>query len=124
MSDEVQVLDASVGPELPIVEGEGRAHAIIWPGMGAELRSMQRISLAGGAAMKELRHPGEAVYYVIEGTGETHDPETGESQALIEGSMVHVEPETSYVIRAGDDGMELVGGPSPPDPALYEGVEG
>ena len=125
MSDKplVQVLDADVGPELPIVEGEGRAHAIIWPGVGATMRSMHRISLGGGAATTELRHPGEAVYYVIEGAGEAVDPSDGESHDLVLGSMIHVEPGTAYVIRAGSEGLELVGGPSPPDPALYEGLE-
>jgi mannose-6-phosphate isomerase-like protein (cupin superfamily) len=119
----VKVLDADLGPELAIVEGEGRAHAIIWPGMGAQMRSMHRISLGGGAATTELRHPGEAVYYVIEGAGEATDPSSEDSQAIELGSMVHVEPETAYVIRAGSDGLELVGGPSPPDPALYADVE-
>ena len=115
----VKVLDADLGPELSIVEGEGRAHAIIWPGMGAQMRSMHRISLGGGAATTELRHPGEAV----EGAGEATDPSSEASQAIELGSMVHVEPETAYVIRAGSDGLELVGGPSPPDPALYADVE-
>jgi hypothetical protein len=36
--------------------------------------------------------------------------------------MVHVDPETTYVVVAGGEGMSLVGGPSPPDPALYEGI--
>jgi mannose-6-phosphate isomerase-like protein (cupin superfamily) len=125
MSDEafVRVLDADVGPELPIIDGDGRAHAIVWPGIGAQMRSMHRISLTDGAATTELRHPGEAVYYVIEGTGVAADPSTDESQPLETGSMVHIEPETSYVIRAGTGGLQLVGGPSPPDPALYADAE-
>ena len=125
MSDDafVKVLDASTGPELSIIDGDGRAHAIIWPGMGAQMRSMHRISLADGAATTELRHPGEAVYYVIEGSGEAAEPSSDESQSIELGSMVHVEAETPYVIRAGAGGLELVGGPSPPDPALYASLE-
>jgi quercetin dioxygenase-like cupin family protein len=81
---------------------------------------MHRISLGEGAATIELRHPGEAVYYVIEGSGRASDPAAGTTHELVQGSMIHVEPGTPYVIRAGEGRLELVGGPSPPDPALYE----
>lgn len=115
----VQVLDTDDGPELPIVEGAGIARAIVWPGIGAEHRSLHRISLGEGAATVELRHPGEAVYYVLEGIGEAVDPTSGERHHLDPGSMVHIGPGTAYVIRATGGSLELVGGPSPPDPDLY-----
>ena len=116
----VRVLDADVGPALEIIEGAGEAHAIVWPGMGAALRSLHRISLGEGASTIELSHPGEAVYYVIEGSGEATDPSSGTTHELVQGSMLHVEPGTPYVIGAGQDRLELVGGPSPPDPGMYE----
>jgi hypothetical protein len=34
--------------------------------------------------------------------------------------MIHVDAGTQYVITSGDGGMDIVGGPSPADPALYE----
>ena len=71
------------------------------------MRSMHRISLGAGAAATELRHPGEAVYYVIEGSGEATDPASDDSQAIELGSMVHIEPETAYVLSAGSQGLEL-----------------
>jgi hypothetical protein len=37
---------------------------------------------------------------------------------------VHVEPGTPYRFEAGDRAVELVGGPCPPDPALYRDLEG
>ena len=47
---EVRVLRAADhGPELPIVEGEGSARPIVWPGIGAGFRTMHRIELAGGS---------------------------------------------------------------------------
>jgi mannose-6-phosphate isomerase-like protein (cupin superfamily) len=121
---EVVVATADQGPRLAFVAGEGTARAVIWPGMGAELRSMHRISLAGRSRTIPLTHPSEAVYYVISGGGEAVDGDTGEGGALIQGSMVHVDAGTPYELVAGDEGMELIGGPCPADPSLYEGVSG
>jgi mannose-6-phosphate isomerase-like protein (cupin superfamily) len=119
---EVVVTPADRGPELQIVTGDGTAHAVIWPGMGARLRSMNRISLGGGARTIPLTHPSDAVYYVISGSGEAVDGDTTERGALVEGSMVHVDAGTPYELVAGEDGMELIGGPCPADPSLYEGM--
>jgi hypothetical protein len=38
--------------------------------------------------------------------------------------MVHVDAGTPYELVAGDEGMELIGGPCPADPSLYEGMSG
>ena len=106
-------------PKLPIVEGDGSARAVIWPGVGAEVRSMHRISLHAGARTTELHHPMEAVYYIIAGSGTVNDRAAASTTPLIEGSMIFVEPDTAYVIEAGADGIEVLGGPCPPDPELY-----
>jgi quercetin dioxygenase-like cupin family protein len=118
-AERVLVVGEDAGPELAIVDGEGAARALIWPGMGAELRSMHRITLAPGSRTTPLRHPGEAVYYVIAGIGEVTDLDAEDSDPLVEGSMAHVEPETAYAFVAGPAGLELVGGPAPADPSLY-----
>jgi quercetin dioxygenase-like cupin family protein len=120
----VEVRDAGGGPELAIIASGGRAQAVIWPGMGAELRSMHRIDLEAGGETIVQRHPSEAVYYVISGAGAITDVADGESQSLTEGSMPHIEAGTGYVLRAGDAGMSLIGGPSPADHALYAAIEG
>lgn len=120
--DEIQVVDLEQGPRLDIVDGNGDAHAVIWPGMGAQLRSIHRIDLAPRARTIPLRHPGEAVYYVMSGSGDALDADAGEAQPLRPGSMAHVDPETTYVFVAAEEGISLVGGPSPPDPALYERI--
>lgn len=119
---EVVVTGVGSGPELSIVDGEGGARAVIWPGMGARLRSMHRISLGRDARTIELTHPSDAVYYVIEGGGSAVDRSSGDESALVEGSMVHVDAGTPYALVAGAEGMELVGGPCPADDALYEGA--
>jgi quercetin dioxygenase-like cupin family protein len=110
------------GPELGIVAGEGSAHAVVWPGMGAQLRSMHRISLGRESRTIEMTHPGDAVYYVIGGSGAAVDRTTGERNEVVQGSMVHVDAGTAYELVAGAGGMELVGGPCPADPSLYEGT--
>jgi quercetin dioxygenase-like cupin family protein len=121
---EVAVVGGEGGPELDIVAGEGRARAVIWPGMGARLRSMHRISLGPGSRTVELRHPTDAVYYVIDGDGEARDGDAGTAEPLVTGSMVHVDRGTVYALVAGSGGMELVGGPAPADPALYPAEAG
>jgi quercetin dioxygenase-like cupin family protein len=119
----VAVLDVDEAcPRLAIVAGPGEALAMVWPGVGARMRSMHLIRLAAGSTTVPLRHPMEAVYAVIAGAGRVRDPDAGTSEALVEGSIFHVEPGTAYAIEAGAGGIELVGGPCPADPALYENL--
>jgi hypothetical protein len=114
----VLTLDDSC-PEIKLVDGDGRAVALVWPGVGATQRSMHHIALHPGDHTVKLRHDQEAVYYVKAGAGVVLDPDAGSSDELVEGSMVHIEPGTAYRFRAGIDGLELLGGPCPPDPSLY-----
>jgi len=118
---EVRVLCAADhGPALPIVEGEGSARPIVWPGSGAAFRTMHRIELAGGSRTVALKHAMEAAYYVIRGDGVVRDPDEDSTEPLVEGSMIFVEPGTTYLIEAGGAGLLLLGGPCPADPALYQ----
>lgn len=119
-ADQIQVIPTDSGPNLDIVEGGGSARAVIWPGMGARLRSIHVIELESGARTLPFRHPAEAVYYVTAGSGQALDADAQESQPLRSGAMVHVDGGTSYVLSAGPEGMSLVGGPAPADPAVYE----
>ena len=116
----VLVLDFSAScPQLGIVEKGGTAVAGVWPGVGAAMRSLHKIELAGGGRTMPQFHPMEAVYYVIKGEGGVRDDSAGTNGAIIEGSMIHVEPGTKYTFSAGRSGMDLIGGPCPADPALY-----
>lgn len=110
-------------PELPIVERGGSARAVIWPGIGAVLRSMHRISLQPGGRTVELDHPSEAVYYLIEGSAAALDLSAGVQHSLVMGSMAHIGPGTAYVFEAGGEGAEIIGGPCPADPRLYTHLE-
>jgi len=109
------------GPALDLVDGDGSARAILWPGVGARLRAMHRIVLQPGARTREQRHPGDAVYTVLAGGGVVSDG-GGAAQSLRTGSMFHVDAGTAYVVVAGPSGVELLGGPAPVDDALYEGL--
>jgi quercetin dioxygenase-like cupin family protein len=116
--ERVQVLGPG-GPSVPIVESGGSAHALVWPGAGARLRSMHLITLEPAGRTRPQQHAGEAVYYLIDGDGSVGAPSRS-GEAVTEGSMVHIAPGAAYVLAAGAAGMRVVGGPSPADPSLYE----
>ncbi len=116
----VQVIDtALLTRELPIVQGGGNSRVVIWPGDGAKYRSLQLVTLDPGSSTIKLRHPSDCVYYVISGSGSVEDTASGESFAIAEGSMIHIDRGDEYTIIASDEAMQLVGGPCPPDEALY-----
>ena len=122
--DAVRVLDGGeVSPELPIVESGGRARAVVWPGVGAMHRSMHVVELERGGITKPLSHPSDAVYHLCEGSATVTDPDSGDSFDVGVGAMLHIDAGTAYRIAAGADGALLVGGPCPPDAALYQHLE-
>lgn len=124
MDDKIQIVDADDQcPSLALVEGEGYARAVIWPGIGAQMRSVHLFDLGPGAKTKRQHHPMEAVYYVVEGQAVAVDPSDGSRQAARAGSMIFVEPDTPYEICADGGSVRIVGGPCPPDPTLYEHLE-
>ena len=107
------------GPDLDIVRGEGTCTPVIWPGMGAAERSINQLLLGPGSGTIRMRHPAEAAYYVARGAARVVDPDAGSSWPLVAGSMFHVEPGSTYAIQADAAGRRILGGPCPPDPALY-----
>ena len=124
--DRIRILhDDENCPELPIVDRGGRAWAVVWPGLGARLRSIHHVSLRPHGRMAALEHPMEAVYYMMGGSGAAVDPGPGTRSELILGAMAHIGPDTPYVLEAGPEGAEIVGGPCPADFRMYShlGVE-
>jgi quercetin dioxygenase-like cupin family protein len=104
--------------ELPLIRGQGVYNVIVGPSAGASERSMNLIQLEASAQTVPLRHPGEAVYYVIKGSVEAHDHEAQVRHALTEGSMIHIDAGTQYSLHARGSAT-ILGGPAPLDPALY-----
>jgi quercetin dioxygenase-like cupin family protein len=106
----------SWGPELPLIDGAGSIREVIGPRIGAELRSFYRIDLADAAVLRPLRHPGEAVYYVISGEVSVESSCTA-ATVVPEGGLFHIRPYTDYTLT-GAPAAELVGGPAPVDPSF------
>lgn len=120
MGETIQVVDVVHAQEIPIVEGDGNAKVVVWPGMGAQFRTFQLITLGANARTVQLRHPAsDAAYYVLTGQGRVVDLGTGEANNLAEGGMVHIDANDPYQFVASSDGMRILGGPCPADPALY-----
>ena len=116
---EIQVL--RVDRDYVPIPGCGELRAIVWPGMGAQHRSMHYLHLAAGETSHTWRHPGEAVYYVVLGSGWFEDRSAGQRREVRAGLIVHLEAGTSYAVTAWD-ALICVGGPCPPDSSLYAGV--
>lgn len=116
----VRVIDtAREGLPLPIIEGEGSARAVLWPGNGGRFRSLHLVEIAAGSSTRALTHAHDCVYYVIAGAGDIVDLASGAPQPLIEGAMVHIDAGDGYRLEAAAGGLHLVGGPCPPDDAFY-----
>jgi quercetin dioxygenase-like cupin family protein len=101
--------------------GRGDVRAIVWPGMGARYRSMHYVRLPAGGESDDWRHAGEAVYYVLSGSGWLREPAAGERHEIRAGLIVHVQAGAPYGLRAREP-LACVGGPCPPDFGLYPGA--
>lgn len=118
-AETVRVIDTALGgPALPVIAEKGEARAVLWPGNGARYRSFQLISLLEGGSTVALSHASDCVYYVIAGEGEIVDLASDAVSPLVEGTMIHIDAGDAYRIRSAG-GIRLLGGPCPPDPALY-----
>jgi mannose-6-phosphate isomerase-like protein (cupin superfamily) len=118
--DKVRVIDSRGScPDVRIVEGEGWAKAVIWPGNGALYRTFQIINLGAGSSTRSLDHETDSVYYVMRGAGVVEDVRGKTDESIVEGSMIHIDAGDTYRIRAGDAGLELLGGPCPADERWY-----
>ncbi len=116
---DVQVLRVD-RDDVPIA-GCPELRAVVWPGMGAQHRSMHSMRLRPAETSQTWRHPGEAVYYVLRGSGWFEDRTAGQRHEVRAGLIVHVAAGTSYAVTAREP-LTCVGGPCPPDPGLYAGV--
>ncbi len=122
-ADAVRVLSGDGAPELQIIASAGKARAVVWPGVGAIHRSMHLIELRPNGYTTPLCHPSDAVYHLCEGSASVADINGGDTYELTVGAMIHIDAATSYRINAGTEGAVIIGGPCPPDPALYEHLE-
>ena len=107
------------GPDLGLLTN-GEWREIVGPTRGALCRSFYDVALGAGSESRPLVHPGEAVYYVVEGRVSAKEHLVGPQMiehALDTGAMIHVPPGAVYSFSS-DVGGRLVGGPSPVDPSI------
>ncbi|MBM4764880.1 ectoine synthase [Bacillus sp. B15-48] len=98
-----------------------RARAIVWPGMGAIYRTMNYLEISGGHKTREIIHnDSEATYFIAQGTGKAIDVDSGKIFDVQKGKMLLLDQGTRYALEANEEEtMICIGGPCPPDPALY-----
>ncbi|MEH7253596.1 ectoine synthase [Neobacillus niacini] len=103
--------------------GEGcRAQALVWPGMGSIYRSMNYLEVSESNKTREFIHnDSEATYFIAQGTGKVIDVDSGEMFEVKKGKMILLDSGTRYVFEAnGGEKLICIGGPCPPDSALYK----
>ncbi len=123
-SKTVQVIDSAVNrKDIALINGDGAAWVVLWPGNGARYRTFHILELHPNDQTVDLCHAADCVYYVVEGTGNVRDLETDEIQPLVDGAIVHIDAQDRYRLEADDGGMRLIGGPVPADPDLYTQFE-
>ncbi|ORW32739.1 hypothetical protein AWB91_09620 [Mycobacterium paraense] len=59
------------------------------------------------------------MYALLEGEATIVDLARDERQEISTGAMIHLDPLTPYAFIAGEHGAVILGGPCPPDFALY-----
>ncbi len=119
----VTVIDSTTSPKLALVLGSGEAKAVVSPATGAAHRTMNLVRLDAGSSTVAMIHEGDAVYYVAAGRGCVTNDRTGETHAVAEGAMVHVDAGETYSFLADAAGMTIIGGPCPADIDFYKHLQ-
>lgn len=108
-------LDAH-GVPLPLIARQARL--VVWPGVGAQVASMNHVVLEPGEANVPHAHPeSEDTIVVLEGTGRVRDYTHGLEVPVGPGCVVHVPPGVEHAVSATTR-LVSVGGPVPPDLAM------
>ncbi len=103
------------GVPLPMIGKEVRL--VVWPGMGAEVATMNFAVLAPGEENEPHTHAeSDDVIAVFEGAGSIDDLTSGETHEFSAGDVVFVRAGIHHKVKA-DRGVTLIsaGGPCPPD---------
>ena len=104
------------GPDLKLVSNGGTCREIIGPRTGAALRSLYHFRFEPLSTTTALKHPDEAVYYVVSGAVDVVS-RAAPTSVVDEGGMFHVRPCTDYTISS-PLGAVVIGGPAPVDPGF------
>ena len=112
----VRVFDAETeGVPLPTI-GKG-ARLVVWPGVGAEIATMNMAILEPGEENQPHAHEeSDDTIAILEGEGSIDDLDAGTTHDFAAGDVVFVSAGTRHKVKA-DKGVRIVsaGGPCPPD---------
>ena len=112
----VRVYDAETeGVPLPTI-GKG-ARLVVWPGVGAEIATMNLAILEPGEENVPHSHEGsDDTIAILEGEGSIDDLDRGVTHTFAAGEVVFVQAGVRHKVKA-DRGVGIVsaGGPCPPD---------
>jgi quercetin dioxygenase-like cupin family protein len=112
----VRVFDAETeGVPLPTI-GKG-ARLVVWPGVGAEIATMNMAILEPGEENQPHAHAeSDDTIAILEGAGSIDDLDAGTTHDFTAGDVVFVRAGTRHKVKA-DKGVWIVsaGGPCPPD---------
>lgn len=106
---------------LPGAAGE-ESRAIVWPGMGARAGTIHFTTVQPGHSTQPRRFPNsELSFYAMQGRGKITDLDLFSEHPFDTMDMAHVLPGVLHqVANRGTDPLIIIGGPCPPEPALYE----
>jgi len=112
----VRIFDADTeGVPLPMI-GKG-ARLVVWPGVGAEIATMNLAILEPGEENKPHSHEAsDDTIAILEGMGSIDDLDSGETYPFTTGDVVYVRTGTVHKVKADRGvGITSAGGPCPPD---------
>ncbi len=111
-----RLFDADVeGVPLPVIGKQVRL--VVWPGVGAEVATMNFAILEPGERNTPHAHAAsDDVIAILEGEGSIDNLDTGETHAFSAGDVVFVRAGVRHMVKC-DRGVPIVsvGGPCPPD---------
>lgn len=103
------------GVPLPMISRQARL--VVWPGIGAEVATMNFVVLEPGEENQPHSHPeSEDTIVIVEGRGSVDDLATDRTLLFEAGDVVHIKAGVPHKVKA-DRGTRIVsvGGPCPPD---------
>ncbi len=109
-------IDRDGVPLPPVISKQARL--IVWPGVGAQVASMNHVVLEAGEANVPHTHAeSEDTIFILEGRGTVRDFTHDVILPVEAGCIIHVPEGIRHAVTA-ETRMVSVGGPCPPDLAM------
>lgn len=95
-----------------------QARLIVWPGVGAQIASMNHVILEPGESnVPHAHHASEDTIFILEGRGTVRDFDHDVVLPVETGCVIHVPEGIQHAVTA-ETRMVSVGGPCPSDRAM------